>query len=172
MFFFYWSLNEIKSLQFFRNLFSIVADLNNFVVCMISIPSLISNSSNLCSKPFGALPNEPTANGISITLMFEFFGKVQVFFYLFTFLYFHSVVRRNGKIHKTASSFLVNTRSSRLAEIRWCVCIVKSQKSLCISFSEIDSSLCIYHLVAWSNFNLLYNFKWILLLCKSFAFPY
>ena len=28
-------------------------------------------------------------------------------------------------------------------------------------FSRIDSSLCIYHLVEWSKFNLLHNFQWI-----------
>ena len=38
--------------------------------------------------------------------------------------------------------------SGRLAEIR---CIWKSQRILCVSFSRMNSWLCIYHLFVWSN---------------------
>ena len=31
----------------------------------------------------------------------------------------------------------------------------------CVSFSKTDSSLCIYHLFVWWNFNLLHNSEWI-----------
>ena len=49
----------------------------------------------------------------------------------------------------------------RLVEIRWSVCISKSQSSLYLSFSRTDSGLCIYHLFVWSNFYFLHNFPWI-----------
>ena len=42
--------------------------------------------------------------------------------------------------------FFINIRSGSLAEIRWSVCISKSQRSLCVSFSRTDSGLCIYYL--------------------------
>ena len=40
------------------------------------------------------------------------------------------------------------------------VCISKSQRSLCTSFSRTDSRLCIYHLFIWSNFNFSLNSQW------------
>ena len=113
--------------------------------------------------------------------------------------YIFFLVRRNDKIHQTASSvclficlfvclfllllFLVCffggvlfcfvlgffaslffgggrwgkvVKSALLAEIRWSVCISKSQIILCI-FYRVDSGLCIYHEVVWSNFSILYN---------------
>ena len=54
-----------------------------------------------------------------------------------------------------------------LAEIRWCVSISKSLKSLCVSFSRTESWFCIYHLFVWSNLNFLYNSQWILLPTES-----
>ena len=39
-------------------------------------------------------------------------------------------------------------RSGLLAEIRRSVCISKSHRSLCMSFSRTGSGLCIYHLLA------------------------
>ena len=48
-------------------------------------------------------------------------------------------------------SLLTITRSGRLVRIRWSVCISKSQRVLCVSFSRTDSGLCIYHLFVWSN---------------------
>ena len=56
--------------------------------------------------------------------------------------------------------FLTITRSRGLAEIKWSVCILKSQRSLCVSFSWTDSCLCTYHLFVWSNLNFLHNSKW------------
>ena len=78
---------------------------------------------------------------------FQFPCKVEVLIPLFTFFQFHSVVRRDSKAHNSASSLLLLLllliiRSGRLAEIRWSVCISKSHRSLCVSFSWTDSRLC------------------------------
>ena len=54
-------------------------------------------------------------------------------------------------------------RSSLLAEIRWYVCILKSHRSLCVSFSRTGAGLCIYHLLAWSNLNFWHISLWITL---------
>ena len=59
--------------------------------------------------------------------------------------------------------FLTITRSGHLAEIRWSVCISKFQRILSVSFSRMDSRLCIYHLFVWSNLNFLHNSQWITL---------
>ena len=66
------------------------------------------------------------------------FGKFSFSFLFFFFFFFF---------------LLIVTRSGRLAEIRWSVCISKSQRSFCISFSKTNSGLCIYILFIWPNFN-------------------
>ena len=40
-------------------------------------------------------------------------------------------------------------RSGLLAGIRWSVCMLKSHRSLCESFSRTGAGLCIYHLFVW-----------------------
>ena len=50
-----------------------------------------------------------------------------------------------------------------LAEIRWSVCMLKSHRSLCVSFSRTGAGLCIYYLFVWSNLDFLHVSKWITL---------
>ena len=52
-------------------------------------------------------------------------------------------------------------KSGRLVEIKWSVCIAKSQKVSCVSFSMTGSGLCICHLFVWSNFSFFNKFQWI-----------
>ena len=54
-----------------------------------------------------------------------------------------------------------------LAEIGWSVCMLKSHRSLCVSFSRTGAGLCIYHLLAWSNLDCLHISQWITLPTKS-----
>ena len=85
-------------------------------------------------------------------VFFQFSSKVQVPILLFTFLQFYSVVSRNSKVHNFASClffsffYFIMIRSGLLAEIRWSVCMSKSNRSLCVSFSRTGAGLCIYHL--------------------------
>ena len=62
---------------------------------------------------------------------------------------------------------LIIIKSGLLAGIRWSVCILKSHRSLCESFSRIGAGLCIYHLLVWSNLNFLHISQWITLLTQS-----
>ena len=76
--------------------------------------------------------------------------------------YFPFIVHQKSQIHLVAIWFvlLINTRFGLLA---W-ICdpfVSKSQRSLFVSFSRKNSGLCYYHLVVWSNFNLLHNSQWI-----------
>ena len=114
------------------------------------------------------LPKAPIT--ISCSRVFQFSSKVEVLIILFAFFQFYSVVCRNSKVHNSASSLflLIIIRSGRLAEIRWSVCILKSQRRLCVSFSRTESGLCIYHWFVWSNFNVLHNSQWITLPTQSF----
>ena len=58
---------------------------------------------------------------------------------------------------------MIIIRSGLLAENRWSVCMSKSQRSLCVSFSGTDAGLRIYHLFVWSNLNFLHVCQWIIL---------
>ena len=45
--------------------------------------------------------------------------------------------------------------------------MLKSHRSLCVSFSRTGAGLCIYHLFVWSNWNLLHIPQWTTLLTQS-----
>ena len=122
---FHWSLSYSKSSQDSRTLLNILADLNSAVIWMVSILPLISNS---LSQLVSLSP--------SCSTTFQLSGKIQVFVQHFTFFHFHSMIRRSGKIHEMTSSLLVNTWSGLLTTILWSVCIAKSQRILCVSFSK------------------------------------
>ena len=51
---------------------------------------------------------------------------------------------------------LIIIRPGLLAEIRWSVCMSKSHRSLCVSFSRTSAGLCIYLLLVWSVLSLLH----------------
>ena len=95
--------------------------------------------------------------------VFQFPSKIQVFVYIFFFFLvsFIFTLCSAGTAESTRWRVIFfcssNTRSGRLAGIGWSVCISKSQRISCVWFSRTNSGLCIYHVVVWSNFNLLYN---------------
>ena len=153
----HWCPSDSKSSLRYRTLLTILADLNNDAVWMVSICPAISNSSNLLSKPLWTVPSAPITIGITVTHMF------QVLISLFTFFQFYSVVSLDSKVDNFAHFLflMIIIRSGLLAEIRWSVCISKSHRSLCVSFSKTAAGLCIYHLLAWSNLNFLHISQWI-----------
>ena len=55
---------------------------------------------------------------------------------------------------------LISMRSGLLVGIIWSVCMLKSHRSLCKSFSCTGAGLCKYHLFVWSNLNLLHISQW------------
>ena len=63
--------------------------------------------------------------------------------------------------------YFVIIKSGLLAGIRWCVCMLKSHRSLCVAFSRTGAGLCIYHLLVWSNLSLLHISQWITLPTQS-----
>ena len=79
------------------------------------------------------------------------------------------MVSWHSKVDNFASSlfWLIIIRSGLLAEIRWYVCMSKSHRSLCVSFSRTGAGLCIYHLLVWSNLNFLHISQWIALPTQS-----
>ena len=103
----HWSVSDNKSPQIFRTLLSILADLTNAVVWVVSTRPVISRSSSLCTNPLVTVPIAPITIGIIVTFMLHRFliplQKVEVIIPLFTFFQFPSVVRRDSKVHNLAS---------------------------------------------------------------------
>ena len=98
-----------------------------------------------------------------VPYFFQFPSKVQVFIFLspfFSILLCGLQGRQNPQFGRFPF-LLIFSGSGRLTEMRWPVCISKSRKGLCVSFSRTDSGLYIYHLFVWSHFNALYNSQWI-----------
>ena len=106
---FHWSLRDSKSPQVSRILLSILADLNNAVVWMVSTPPLISKSSSPFINPFVTVPRAPIIIDINVTFIFHRFFpfpcKIEVFILLFIFFQFYSVISRDSKVHNLACSF-------------------------------------------------------------------
>ena len=142
------SLSDRKSTQVSRTLLSTQADLYNAVVWTVSTLPLISKS---LYQSFSGCTKCTYYNWyhrqFHIPEIFQFPSKIQIFILLLASFQFFSVVSWDGKVYNPASSLflLIITRSVHLAEIRWSVCILKSQRSLCVSFVRTDSELCIYH---------------------------
>ena len=134
------------------------ADLNNAVVWMISIRPLISKSLSLRTNPLLTVLNVPITIGITVTFMFHsFFSSLARSSYLSLFsLSFSFILWSTGTPKSTIKQVLSFSSFfywlSRLAEIKWSICISKSQRILCVSFSRTDSGFCIYHLFVSSNY--------------------
>ena len=161
---FHRSLSDSKSPQISRTLLSILADLHNAAVWMVSTRPFISNSSSPFIYPIVTVRRAPVTIGINVTFMFyrffQFPSKVVVGIYPS----FHSLSillwsagTAKSTILKVLFFLLIIIRSGRLDEIKWSVWMSKSQRSLCESFSRTVVKLCIYHLFIWSNWNLLHN---------------
>ena len=78
---FHWSLRDSKPPQVSRILHSILADLNNAVVWMVSTRPLISKSSSPFINPLMAVPSVPITIGINVIFMFHSFIIISIIIY-------------------------------------------------------------------------------------------
>ena len=108
---FRWCLRDSKSPQDSTTLLSILVDLSNAVVWMVSTLPAISKSSSPLTNPLVTVQRAPITVGINVTCMFQSFfqfpSKVQVLTLLSIFLQLYSVVIRDSKFDNSASSFFV-----------------------------------------------------------------
>ena len=95
----------------------------------------------------------------------SFFNSLARSWYLSFFSHSLSILgQQSWQFCKVSFFFLlIIIRSGLLAEIRWSVCMSKSYRIWCMSFSTTGAGLCIYHLLVWSNLNLLHISLWITL---------
>ena len=147
----HWSLSDSKSTQISRTLLSILTNLNNDVVWTVSTHPVIFKSAYPCTNPLMTVPRAPITIGITVNFMFHSFfnflvssGYLSLFSHSFNFTLW-STGTTKFTILQVLSFLLIIIRSGRLAKIRGSICISKSQRGLCVSFSRTDSGLWIYH---------------------------
>ena len=166
--FFHWSLSDSKSPQVSRTRLRILAVLSNAVVWIVSSRPPTSKSSRPFNNPLVIVPKAPITIGTSITFMFHsLFNSLARSRHLSFFsLSFRFILWSAGTAKSTILQvlfffffLLIIMRFDLLAGIKWSVCMLKSYRSLCESFSRTGAGLCIYHLFEWSN----WNFQWIAL---------
>ena len=158
-----WSLGNSKSPQVTRTFLSILTNPNNAVIWMFSTRLFLSKSSSPYINPLVNVPRAPITIDIIVTYMFYIFSvplQGPNINHSFLSVWLCGLLgQQSSQFGKLTSLFFSITRSGRLAEIRWSICISKSQ-SLCILFSKRDSGLYIYIYIfffVWSNFNFLHN---------------
>ena len=151
----HWSLSYSKSPQVSRTLLSILAVLNNAVVWMVSTHPPISKSSSPFSNPLVTVPNAPNTIGIIVTCMFQFFSiplqgrGTYPSFHILSVLFCGQPGQQSRLFCKFSFFLLIIMKSGVLTGIRWSVCMLKSQRGLCVAFSRTGSRLCINHLLVW-----------------------
>ena len=156
---FHWSLSDSKSPQVSRTCLRILAVLSNAVIWIVSTRPPTSRSFN---NPLVTAPKAPIKIGIIVTFMFHsFFNSLAMSRYLSFFSHsFRFILWSAGTAKLTILQILffllIIVRSGLLAGIRWSVCMLKSHRSLCVSFSRTSARLCIYHLLVWLNLNFLH----------------
>ena len=158
---FHWSLSDSKSPQVSRNRLRILAVLSNTVVWIVSTRPPTSKSSRPFDNPLVIVPNAPITIGtIGIFIFHSFFNSLARSRYLSFFsLSFWFIM--------WSVFLLIIIRSGLLVGIRCSVCMLKSHRSLCVSFPRTGARLCIYHLFVWSNWNFLHISQWITLPTQS-----
>ena len=150
---FHWSLSDSKSPQVSMTRLRILAVLGNAVVWIVSTRPPTSKSSRPFNNPFVTVTNAPITIGTIVTFIFHsFFNSparsryVSFFSLSFRFILW-SAGTAKSTILKILFLLLIIMRSGLLAGIRWSVCMLKSHRSLCESFSRTGAGLCIYHLL-------------------------
>ena len=152
-----WCLSDSKSPRVSRTLHRILDVLSNAVVWIVSTRPPTSKSSRPFNNPLVIVPKAPITIGTIVTFMFHsFFNSLARSRYLSFFsLSFRFILWSAGTaksiILQILFFLLIIMRSGFLAGIRWSVCILKSHRSLCESFSRTGAGLCIYHLFVRSN---------------------
>ena len=130
------------------------------------------------NNPLVTVPKAPIPIHTIVTFMFHsFFNSLARSRYLSFFSHSFSFILWLAATEKLTILqilffLLIIIRSGLLAEIRWSVCMSKSYRSLCVSFSRTGAVLCIYHLFVWSNLNFLYISQLITLPTQPFLVLY
>ena len=167
--FFHWSLSYSKSPQVSRTGLRILAVLGNVAIWIVTTRPSSSKSPKPFNNAFVIVLKAPITIGTIVTFMFHsLFNFLARSKYLSFFAHsFRFIMWFTGTAKSTLLQILffclIIIRSGLMAEIRWSVSMLKFHRSLCVSFSRTGAWLWIYHLLVWSDLNLLHISQWITL---------
>ena len=170
---FHWSLSDSKSLQVSRTRLRILAVFSNPVIRIVSTRMPTSKSSRPFHNTLVIVRKAPITIGAIVTFMFHsFFNSKAKSRYLSFFEHSFRLILWSAGTEKLTILqilffLLIIIRSGLLAGIRWSVCMLKSHRSLWVSFSRTGVGLFIYHLLVWPNLNFLHISQWITLQTQS-----
>ena len=164
---FHTSFSESKSPQVSRTRLRILTVLSNDVILIVSNRLPNSKSPRSFNNPLDFVPKATITIGTIVTFMFHsFFNSLARSRYLSFFSHsFRCILWSAGTAKSTILQILffllIIIRSGLLARIRWSVCMLKSHRSLCESFSRTGSLLLLLLLFLLLHFNLstMNNFK-------------
>ena len=126
-------LNDSKSPQVSRTLFSILADLSNLLVWKVLAHPPIFNSSSFSAKSLESIPS--TATKIIITITFMFDSSQARSKYLTVFFDLYSMVLQDSKVHDSAGSlFLVNYHLVKSSGQNKVICLHLKILKKCVCF--------------------------------------
>ena len=163
-----WGLSDSKSPQVSRTLLSILADLNNAVVWIVSIRPLISKSCRPFINPLETVPSVTTITDINDTFMFyNFIISRARFRYLFFFsLSFIFTLWSTGTVLSTIQQvsffcwrLLGLVVGPRLDD----PFVSQNPREVCVSHFPGG----IYHFFAWTNLKFLNNSQLIIFPTQS-----
>ena len=134
------SLSDSKSPQVSRTRLKILTVLSSAVIWITSTSQPTSKSSRPFNNPLVIVLKAPITIGTIVTFMFHgFFDSLARSRYLSFFSHsFKFILWFTGTAKSTILQiiffWLIIIRSGLLAGIRWSVCMLKSHRSLCVSF--------------------------------------
>ena len=147
---FHWSLSDRKSAQVSPTLINILADYNNAVVWMVSTLPPTSKTSSPFNNTLVTALKAPTRIGTIVTFMFHIFfislarsRDLSFFSHSFSFILWPAGTAKSTILQILFFLLLIIIRCGLLAETTWSVCMSKSHRSLCVSFSRIAAGVCI-----------------------------
>ena len=171
---FHWSLSDSRSPQDSGTRLRILAVLSNAVVWIVFTRPPTSKSSMPFNNPLVIVPKAPITIGTIVTFLFHSFfnslarlRSLSFFSFSLGFILWSAGTARSTIMQILFFLLLIIISSGRLAGIRWSVWILKSYRSLYLSFSRTGARLCIYHMLVWSNLNFLHIFQWTTLPTQS-----
>ena len=148
---FHWSLSDRKSPQVSRTRLRILAILRNAIIWIVSTRPSTSKSSRPFNNPLVIVPKALITIGKIVTFMFHssFNSLVKsrhlsFFSHSFRFILW-SAETAKSTILQILFFLLIIITSAFLAGIRWSVCILKSHRSLCVSFSRTGADYYYYY---------------------------
>ena len=145
---FHWSLSDSKSPQVSTTRLRNLAVLSNAVIWIVSTRPQTSKSSRPFNNPIVIVLKASITIGTIVTFMFHsFVNSLARSKYLSFFSHsFRFILWSAGTAKLTISQILfffllIIIRSGLLAGISWSVCMLKSHRSLCVSFSRTSAWL-------------------------------